>query len=387
MDASMCEDSSMKMEGEDYLSQEDLHDITADDGEPEASKMESKASSLDASNGVQSRRKNLSGTPDFVMHTWDMVGAGHPEVSWSEDGRRIEVHHPERLARDVLPNYFRHSQYTSFVRALNAYSFKKVGVGQWYHPNFQRGKQHLLRQVLRKNIKSTNVRQKDPSTTLTVATTRAQGSLLRMARQERHRLWSMGQVVTELEADVRKLADEEFKMRFNTVHLVQLMLSQIKVPPSDLVMNSRCSSGASSNTALTFTREGGERQDTPIMMMDDQAADQLPGLELFGELQEAKRTGAPAAEASREDFEMSSTSSAAAAVSKALEGALDGLPSSGSLVRNALASSMSREELETVVNYYFERLTVASDQALRGYEAPHAGAGSSSIPSWDDHGS
>lgn len=388
MEESICESSGMKVEGEDYLSLEDLHHFAADDVEPGASKMESRASSSDASKAVQSGRNHLSGMPEFILHTWQMLNVGHPEVSWSEDGRRIEVHNPERLARDVLPKYFRHSQYTSFVRALNAYTFKKVGTGQWYHPNFQRDKPHLLRQVARKSVKGANLRRRDPNTTLAVATSHAPGSLLQMVQQERHRLWNMSQAVTELEAEVRKLGDEEFKMRFDTVHLMQLMLSRISRSPSspvDLLINARLSPAAASNTALTLTHEGNERQGMPIVMVDDPAAGQLPGLELFGGLQD-ERTGDPAEEAGREDLEMSAMTSAATVVGKALEGALNSFPPPGSSVRNGFESSMSRDELEAVVNYYFERLTVASDQALQGYVASHAGAGSSSgTPSWDRH--
>ena len=33
---------------------------------------------------------------------------------------------PERLAENVLPRYFRHTQYSSWVRTLNHYSFRKT---------------------------------------------------------------------------------------------------------------------------------------------------------------------------------------------------------------------------------------------------------------------
>ena len=57
---------------------------------------------------------------------------------------------PERLAENVLPRYFRHTQYSSWVRTLNHYSFRKTRPGQWANPHFQRDKPELLQYVKRK---------------------------------------------------------------------------------------------------------------------------------------------------------------------------------------------------------------------------------------------
>ena len=59
---------------------------------------------------------------------------------------------PERLGSAVLPLYFRRSQYSSWVRALNAYGFRKVGVGQWEHPDFVRDRPERLQNIVRKVI-------------------------------------------------------------------------------------------------------------------------------------------------------------------------------------------------------------------------------------------
>ena len=56
----------------------------------------------------------------------------------------------ERLAEHVLPQYFRHGQYASWVRTLNAYGFKKSGAGRWHHPSFLRGHPELLKNIRRK---------------------------------------------------------------------------------------------------------------------------------------------------------------------------------------------------------------------------------------------
>ena len=72
------------------------------------------------------KRPAQHGAADFVSWTWEMVNAGHEHIGWSPDGTTIVVTNPERLASHILPTYFRRSQYSSWVRVLNAYGFKKA---------------------------------------------------------------------------------------------------------------------------------------------------------------------------------------------------------------------------------------------------------------------
>ena len=56
----------------------------------------------------------------------------------------------------VLPKYFRHRSYTSFVRSLNMYGFRRVGIEntrEFAHPDFRRGRLDLLTRVKRKTSK------------------------------------------------------------------------------------------------------------------------------------------------------------------------------------------------------------------------------------------
>ena len=42
-------------------------------------------------------------------------------IVWSRDGTYFTIQDPEEFARTVLPQYYRHNNYTSFVRQLNVY--------------------------------------------------------------------------------------------------------------------------------------------------------------------------------------------------------------------------------------------------------------------------
>ncbi len=54
----------------------------------------------------------------------------------------------EDFTNSVLPKYFKHCNYASFVRQLNLYGFTKVGADplhrEFSHPRFTRGRPELL---------------------------------------------------------------------------------------------------------------------------------------------------------------------------------------------------------------------------------------------------
>jgi heat shock transcription factor len=42
-------------------------------------------------------------------------------VSWSEEGTQFTIHQISEFASELLPKYFKHSNFSSFVRQLNSY--------------------------------------------------------------------------------------------------------------------------------------------------------------------------------------------------------------------------------------------------------------------------
>ena len=59
----------------------------------------------------------------FLTKTYQLVDDASVDdlISWNEDGTSFIVWRPAEFARDLLPKYFKHNNFSSFVRQLNTY--------------------------------------------------------------------------------------------------------------------------------------------------------------------------------------------------------------------------------------------------------------------------
>ncbi|CAK58749.1 unnamed protein product (macronuclear) [Paramecium tetraurelia] len=71
-------------------------------------------------------------------------------VSWNDNGDRFDVKDINIFQNYILPNYFKHSNYSSFVRQLNIYDFHKTEKYSFKHKLFRRNQKELLPQIKRK---------------------------------------------------------------------------------------------------------------------------------------------------------------------------------------------------------------------------------------------
>jgi heat shock transcription factor len=59
----------------------------------------------------------------FLIKTYQLVDEPTVDdlISWNDDGSTFIVWRPAEFARDLLPKYFKHNNFSSFVRQLNTY--------------------------------------------------------------------------------------------------------------------------------------------------------------------------------------------------------------------------------------------------------------------------
>ncbi|BEJ15941.1 hypothetical protein CspHIS471_0505460 [Cutaneotrichosporon sp. HIS471] len=105
--------------------------------------------------------------PAFLNKLFSMVSEPETDnlIYWADSGDSFFVPNHERLAEELLPRFFKHRNFSSFVRQLNMYGFHKVphlqsGVlknesptelWEFVNPFFKRDQPQLLSRVMRKN--------------------------------------------------------------------------------------------------------------------------------------------------------------------------------------------------------------------------------------------
>ncbi|XP_042057057.1 heat stress transcription factor B-2b-like [Salvia splendens] len=123
----------------------------------------------DGSAGSGGGESQRSVPTPFLTKTYQLVDdpSFNDLISWNEDGTTFIVWRPAEFARDLLPKYFKHNNFSSFVRQLNTYGFRKIVPDRWEFANdcFRRGEKALLRDIQRRKISVANTTSTAAATT------------------------------------------------------------------------------------------------------------------------------------------------------------------------------------------------------------------------------
>ncbi|GMF01729.1 unnamed protein product [[Candida] boidinii] len=132
-----------------------------------SSSISSSSSLTVATNGNSNSNDNSSNNPPkrpaFIMKLWSMVNdhGNAKYISWLPSGDVFQVNDRESFMKFVLPKYFKHNNFASFVRQLNMYGWHKVQdvnsgslisndeIWQFQHPYFVKDREDLLDNIVR----------------------------------------------------------------------------------------------------------------------------------------------------------------------------------------------------------------------------------------------
>ncbi|CAI1993736.1 hypothetical protein SEUBUCD646_0G01980 [Saccharomyces eubayanus] len=122
------------------------------------------------------RYQSHKSRPAFVNKLWSMLNddSNTKLIQWALDGKSFIVTNREEFVHEILPKYFKHSNFASFVRQLNMYGWHKVqdvksgsiqsssdDKWQFENENFIRDREDLLEKIIRQKGSSNS--QTNPS--------------------------------------------------------------------------------------------------------------------------------------------------------------------------------------------------------------------------------
>ncbi|OQR88162.1 HSF-type DNA-binding [Achlya hypogyna] len=114
---------------------------------------------------MKSPKTTTASAPIFIQKTYTLFEESPAAIaSWANNGTTIVIKDPQQFATMMLPKYFKHNNFLSFVRQLNFYGFRKYkkeevelvnneSTKHWwefFHDKFLRAKPELMVQIRRK---------------------------------------------------------------------------------------------------------------------------------------------------------------------------------------------------------------------------------------------
>jgi hypothetical protein len=195
-------------------------------------------SSSSSSSQLKVDAKNQE-VPIFLRKTYHMIDTCDDNVcSWCEEGTTFVVKEPETFEKVIIPQFFKHSKFSSFVRQLNFYGFRKIkytdsirintaeeqktaNFWRFRHENFKKGREDLLGDIKRMNSASKEVAKKaSASTSASLKTSSSSATTTATVKKV---VDKKGAEVKELKEELNTLKDRIKEMTSNIDQLTSLV--------------------------------------------------------------------------------------------------------------------------------------------------------------------
>jgi len=100
---------------------------------------------------MEDHKSSIYHVPSFLVKLYEIVESVQCNhiVCWTIEGDGFEITQQNLFCDYILPQYFKHSNFSSFIRQLNMYDFHKFKVKGsssqvFKHPFFLKNKRHVL---------------------------------------------------------------------------------------------------------------------------------------------------------------------------------------------------------------------------------------------------
>ncbi|TYG90410.1 hypothetical protein ES288_A12G179500v1 [Gossypium darwinii] len=144
----------------------------------------------------------------FLRKCYEMVDdeATNSIISWTQNNDSFVIWDMTEFSVRLLPQYFKHSNFSSFIRQLNIYGFRKIDSDRWEFANdgFVRGRKDLLKNIARRKYSQGPEQRKSLQ-----QQQQPENSVGSCENNENNRLWNE---VENLKTDKNALTQELVKL-------------------------------------------------------------------------------------------------------------------------------------------------------------------------------